>query len=788
VVGNRELCLSLAKAESVSEVEQILRKEGYWDNPAFWRDYGDEESNWSIVDNQQDSADGALVEKITNSVDALILRECWRHGRNPESHADVPENLRDAVKTFFKVHGGGNLENAWDSEISELSENISIVATGDKKTPCIHIIDKGIGQTPLDFPNTLVSLLRGNKNKIRFVQGQYNMGATGVITFCGNEGIQLIVSRRDSIASEKETEYARKRGEEPDPSRHDWGFTVTRVFPPEEGEKLEVLRYLAPEGEVLRFPGNPIPVLPKKHPEAYGNPLESGTFIKLYDYHSLGRLSADICRMLVRRLNFLLFGLALPGRLYERRDYQKSHHEAPLSGLSVVLNRNRSQSLQTDVISESISIDGNSVDFLIFIFKQDTELPYAKREGVAFLLNGQVQGWLPRSLFARAELAYIENHLLVVADTSRLPTRVRSRMFMGSRDRLKNNELTKQLEEEIIQMLKEQESVVRINNERRKQQIAERKETNTAVVEQIKKLARVNPNLKLLLVPNLKFHVPFDQRETSATNNFVGSEFPNFFNLISNPERLMPKNHTAKVFYKTDVSSDYFSRFDPSRKGYFTLEIIEPYIEKEIPFSKIGLSNGQAILRFRIPEIIEVGDRLVLRLRIFDQQGNEFIPEDLIINVEAPQSAKSGGKSSKTKPPNDDEGDETKKTDELSPPQPTLVYKHEWNDPKWDEEWTEFCALRAKASGETGYDLFLNMDNMFIQQELKRRKKKIPEEIYLQWESAMTLVAMAILSQDKRIGINLQNEDNEEPIRPEILLKHVSRVIAPLVIPLMNDL
>jgi len=44
VVGNRELCLKLAKAESVSEVRSILQTEGYWDDPSLWRDYGDIES------------------------------------------------------------------------------------------------------------------------------------------------------------------------------------------------------------------------------------------------------------------------------------------------------------------------------------------------------------------------------------------------------------------------------------------------------------------------------------------------------------------------------------------------------------------------------------------------------------------------------------------------------------------------------------------------------------------------------------------------------------------------
>ena len=184
---------------------------------------------------------------------------------------------------------------------------------------------------------------------------------------------------------------------------------------------------------------------------------------------------------------------------------------------------------------------------------------------------------------------------------------------------------------------------------------------------------------------------------------------------------------------------------------------------------------------------MEVGNNLVLKVRVFDEQGNEFIPEDVRIEVAPAQAGTHGGKKSTSRPPRDKEGNGSKRSDDLSPPQPTPVYRNEWKDPKWDEEWTEFCALRAKRAGEGGFDLFLNMDNHFVDQEIKRRKKRIPEEIYLQWESAMTLVAMAVLSQDRRIGISLVTENSDE-IRPEIVLQHISRVLAPLIIPLMNDI
>jgi hypothetical protein len=472
--------------------------------------------------------------------------------------------------------------------------------------------------------------------------------------------------------------------------------------------------------------------------------------------------------------------------MYERRSYRKDHYEAPLNGLSVVFSRNRSRSLELGFpVSETLAIDGNHVDFLIYVLKKETELPYATREGVAFLLNGQVQAWLPRSLFASAELAYIENHLLVIADTSRLPGSVRSKMFMGSRDRLKKNELTMQLQKEIVQMLKDQDEVVRINHDRRRQQIEHRREVNTAVLDQIEKLAKFDPSLKLLMNPGQKLHIPFDSREAQADPEHIGLEFPTYFILESKSQRSIPKNHEVRVFFKTDVANDYLFRFDPAKKGYHTLEMVNPDIHDPIPFHKMGIMNGRATLRLRFPDSVQVGENLTFRVRIHDQ-SHEFAPEDFSIEVLSPQKPHESGERSRVKPPGPEGGEDSETPDEVAPPELIPIYKSDWNDPQWQEPWTEFCALRAMASGEGGYDIYLNMDNLFLKNQIKRRKRRIPEELQYQWESAMTLITMAVLSKDNRIGIKI-DDSQENGIRSELILRQVSKSLAPVIIPLMND-
>ncbi len=89
-MDNKSIALALADCETEEEVVSLLKKESLWDDPSRWRDFGDNENNWSTIGNQQSTADAALVEKIVNSVDALLMKECMVRGISPESKEAPP--------------------------------------------------------------------------------------------------------------------------------------------------------------------------------------------------------------------------------------------------------------------------------------------------------------------------------------------------------------------------------------------------------------------------------------------------------------------------------------------------------------------------------------------------------------------------------------------------------------------------------------------------------------------------------------------------------------------------
>ena len=152
----KELCLRLIKAETEDAVIGIIKQAGYWDKPECWRYYGDKENNYGAAGNQADEAEAALVEKITNARDAILMNECAVRGIDPKSET-APKGVNEAVAEFFEENPKGELAGQikeWSKEKRrEIAKNISVYITGHKPAkdlfPCINIADKGEGQTPI---------------------------------------------------------------------------------------------------------------------------------------------------------------------------------------------------------------------------------------------------------------------------------------------------------------------------------------------------------------------------------------------------------------------------------------------------------------------------------------------------------------------------------------------------------------------------------------------------------------------------------------------------------------
>jgi hypothetical protein len=101
-----DLFEKLLLAEDENEFEKLLRREDLGlENEAVWRALGDMEINFSTVGNQQTEATCALVEKLINGIDAVLMAECLSRGINPEG-PDAPRTMSEAVEEFFGIKDG----------------------------------------------------------------------------------------------------------------------------------------------------------------------------------------------------------------------------------------------------------------------------------------------------------------------------------------------------------------------------------------------------------------------------------------------------------------------------------------------------------------------------------------------------------------------------------------------------------------------------------------------------------------------------------------------------------
>ncbi|MEK7994634.1 MAG: hypothetical protein AAB403_12590, partial [Planctomycetota bacterium] len=601
---HRDLCLCLLKCETEEDVIFALRARTLWNDRSVWRSYGDISNNRGIVGNQQSSPVAALVEKLVNSIDAVLIAECRRQGVDPAG-ADAPQTMQAAVERFLGIRGG-SVQNLDAGSRTRYAERIQLVASGTKDQPSYLIIDDGEGQTPNDFPDTLLSLLRENKTAIPFVQGKFNMGGTGVLQFAGTHSFQLVVSKRQPDLCSGQS-----------PRRHHWGFTLLRRLDPGPSQPQTMYVYLAPGGHVPSFEADALPVLPGRYPEAYVGGLSAGTCIKLWNYKFPGRLKTLATLDLRYALERHLQDPALPIRIHERRPGYRAHfYDTTMSGLCSVLADDRDRIERGLDTGGPMQVTGvGFVQVRLVVLKEPEEEGRAGSAryagGVFFNVNGQLHSELGSDFIARrTKYDYIAKDMIVIVDCTALPQRAREDLFLASRDRMRQCQERSALEDAVVEYLKDHQGLRELNARRRQARLASRPEEDTSAV--IQALVRADPTLAALFGKGQKIKVPIGP--IPEPEPYVGKQFPTFFRIAREPKAGLvkgcPVNRTCRVEFETDAANDYFSRSaDPGR-----LEV------RGAP-SRVGtvhLWNGKAVLRFAPPSTCNPGDQLQVHVVVSD--------------------------------------------------------------------------------------------------------------------------------------------------------------------------
>jgi len=770
----KNFCMDLAYSNTENKVIKILDKYGYWNSQKDWRSYGDTENNFATIGNQQTKPEAALVEKIINSVDAMLTSKCLEEKINPEGR-NAPKNMRDALIKYFKIYDG-KLTNLSSLERGKLAENICLVATGSKINPSYTIVDKGEGQSPKELPNTILSIGRSNKLRIPFVQGKFNMGGTGVFRFCGKSNMQLVISKRNPNIAIYEN----------DKTGNEWGFTVIRRIDPGKNFRNSIYKYLAPNGKILSFESKKLPLLPSYYPNPFGNNLEWGTFIKLYEYQMIG-LKTNILFDLYNKLSILMPTIALPVRLYERRKGYIGHtYETTLSGLTIRLDEDRRENLEEGFpTSLSFSAMGEKMKASIYAFKLNQSKKYTKNEGIVFVINGQTHGYLTKSFFSRKSvgMGYLADSILVMIDCSSFTKRSKEDLFMNSRDRLCSGELRAEIEKNIEYILRTHPGLKELRERRRREALEGKLEDSKPLADVIEKIIKKSPTLSKLFIDGIRLPNPFKLKKVKGGNKYQGKKFPTYFKLTEKYLKLEPKlcpiNRRFRVQYQTDAENEYFNR--DNEPGSFILE----ENDKEIQNYTLNLWNGRGTLTVELPEKSRVNDLLFFKSSVIDISKTEALEDKFYIRI-IKEEGKSKGEAGKRKPPQTkDEGEEVEKSTYLALPNVREIRKEDWLEPYLC--FNKESALRVINNGEKGYDFFINIDNIHLLTEQKILSSENDEQLLnSRYKYGMVLIGIALLNESRsKKEENLDSEDSED-IFSKII--YVTKVISPILLPMISSL
>ncbi len=763
----RRLAIDLAIAEKENDVVKILKKNGFWDDERYWHPLGNLDNNFSVIGNQQSKPDSALVEKLINSVDAILMKECL--SRNIEmTSKEAPQSITEALNTFFGIREGQI--SFLDTKTKNLmAQDIILAATGTVNHMNIVLVDRGEGQTPNSMPDTILSISRNNKLSVPFVQGKYNMGGTGALPFCGNHRLQLIISKRcPDIPSKGDRSFS------------EWSVTVVRREEAREGRRSSMYTYLTDlENRVLRYKADALPIIPTTHGQPPEN-MEYGRYIKLFNYSFPGYKS-NVLFDFNYRLAMLIPELAHPVRIRECRGYYKGHTlETTLSGLITRLSEDKRGNLEDNFpSSETFYVDGQQFKCSIYVFKPDKSKNYREKDGILYIVNGQTHATARESFFNRVNLSYLADSILVLVDCSKVDITHREDMFMNSRDRLRGGSFVKDVEERIKELLSNHSGLKKLQHDRREEAVREKLEDDKPLEDVLQHILNKSPVLSKILLSGKKLSNPFDlSNKKGKGENFVGKKHPSFFTLQGRftdglLHKLVPINHSLQVKFETDAENEYFSR--PDEQGQFYLLMNGKPCPELI--RHLGLFNGIATLTVTLPINVTEGDHLEFTTALSDEFLTHDFSQNFYVTVGPPENSSSGKPAKKISPPGD--MDKQNRIDPGLVNLPNIIERHkdDWNTIGMNESSGLFLM-----SSDEGSDYHINMDNKYLLTELKALKESEIQLARARYKYGLVLIALSVESYYKT------NENIEFSYSMEDAVKEITSIVAPILIPLIDSM
>ena len=565
---SEELCMALLRAESESAVESVLAEaEANNKLNVTWHPLDKRETNFNVVTNQAATGAKALTELCTNMVDAILLRRAYESGLDPTSR-EAPQSVTEAVRELVRLRGArsGILAEVDDANfLRDYAEsNLVIAVTGSSSDTCFTFVDAGEGQLPDDFESTFFSLSSGRKSKIPFVQGKYNMGSAGVLSFCGRRWFKLVISRRFD-------------GSGP------WGWSLMRRRP---GKGTPVAEFLRIDGRIPRFKQgqlHPLSLSDGQLDAKVARPF--GTIVKLYSY-VLGR-PANF-RTIREALNENLISTVLPFRLMDYRasvDRVRGGRRAlgvderTVNGMDYqlrALDQESDEDERAELAGEPMHVADIRDSELGTVRIQAVPLPpklpgwlksARNRMRVYHAVNGQVQYKRGRDYISGAcRLPGLKDEAVILVDASELSESAHNDVWKGDRETIRQTEIGEHYEAKITDAIRNSNALKRLEERRRNEkteQLAKQAQTDLfqSVISSDPHIAQLLPGGTVVKLPGMP--------TTSGRAPYDGRYHPTFVELVGKRLRKegvdIEVGNRRRIRFETDARNDWLTR--PDNRG-----------------------------------------------------------------------------------------------------------------------------------------------------------------------------------------------------------------------------
>lgn len=641
----KELAKKILYCESEDEVSELLTA---LPNDSTWHPLDGRETNFNVVTNQAATGAKALTELCTNMVDAILLRRATENGIAPNSpHA--PQSVVDAVKEFQLLQGArsGILAEVDDPKyLREFAHDnlvIGVTAARDAGArPCFTFVDAGEGQHAEDFERTFLSLSSGRKKDIPFVQGKYNMGSSGVLSYCGRCWYKLTISRRFGASSS-------------------WGWTLVRRRP---GGGTPIAEYLKIGGKIPRFRQERIlPLVRGDGIEDEAVSRTDGTIVKLYSYEF--GASANF-RTIREALNENLVSTILPFRLMDFRAKPNKRRggrralgidERTVNGMDFQLRRvddpedEEASEFSGEIIHVGDVTHPELGHLLIHAVPLPKELPgwlRARRNNsrIYHSVNGQVQYKQTRGFLSqKCRLPGLKDRIVVLVDASNMTEAAHNDVWKGDRETIRQTQIGRLYESQVQDAIRHSEPLDELQKKiaiEETSQLAERAESQlfNSIVARDRHIAQLLPDGEIVHLPGLP---PSD---TGGSEKYSGKYSPSFVKLVGRRLREqgidVPLGGFRRVRFETDASNDWLTR--PNNRGKVFLAQ-----EAQQVFS-IGaaLNDGSLSVKFEPPNAA-AGVAIRTQLILKDDAMPEPVFASIRLRVVSQRKNPSGGRGGRKK-------------------------------------------------------------------------------------------------------------------------------------------